>query len=150
MGSVKSGNGWDLLWIDLKIPDTNLNGPSNLRWHCHQFYFFSNIKKIIFLNILMMLNKLFITSIDFSFCCYCLFLSTFNFWFCLFAFLFVFCIVLNHHNHYPICCTASMYLKPDHFGISTILLWGRVPNSKQVFVKHTLARQSFKQRSKPR
>ena len=48
MVAVKSGNGRDLLWIDLNIPDTELNGPSKQRWRCHQFFYFSDIKKIYF------------------------------------------------------------------------------------------------------
>ena len=60
MVAVKRGSGWDFFWINLKIPDTDLNGQSNLSWHCYQFFYFGDIKKIISYNILMMLNKILI------------------------------------------------------------------------------------------
>ena len=47
--------------FDLKIPDKDLNGPSNLSWHCYQFFYFDYIKKKpIFLNIWIMSNKILI------------------------------------------------------------------------------------------
>ena len=42
----KSRSGLDLFWKDLKISDTDLNGQSNLSWHCYQFFSISDIKKM--------------------------------------------------------------------------------------------------------
>ena len=39
---------------------SRLNGPSNLSRRCYPFLYFGDIKKVILLNILMMLNKILI------------------------------------------------------------------------------------------
>ena len=36
-------------WIDLKIPYTDLNGPSNLSRRCYQLFYFGDIKNIFYL-----------------------------------------------------------------------------------------------------
>ena len=50
MVAVKSGSRWDLFGIDLKIPDKDLNGPSNLSRRCYLFFYFGDIKKNYFIE----------------------------------------------------------------------------------------------------